>query len=181
MYHGLDLAPPEDVVPSEWAMVCVVAASEQSHRARAHVRLISGVFAPLTLPVALSPQSVRIQIEIEASWPSILTLAEPALALDADAAFVPVASHRLHLFNGTRIDATGGLRAACFVGALVVQISGIDSADFGPGARIRMALRRDRFDSLSSDDPVLAGFANPERSLRAGIAALDVRAKALPR
>lgn len=179
MVHVLDVAPSKYAVPSEWAMVCVVGAPEGSHRARGHVRLPSGAFASIELPVALVPLTTRIQIEIETAWPAVLTLADVAVACDAGAPLTFVAPDGLHVFNGNRVDATGGLHVLCITGTLVVQISGIEPSAFGPGARLCLTLRCDPVVPLSVGDPVLAGFAHPERALRAGIAALDLRARAL--
>ena len=179
MSHRVDVALHEVVVPSQWATVCVVGAPALHHRARQHVRLASGEPATLTLPLFLAPGAVRVQIEIESTWPAVIGIDAVALSVEAGDPFAPVHPSRFELFNAHRVADAAGFEALCVAGSLIVQITGIDPLGFGPGARLRLRVRRSEARTLGVADPVLAEFARPERSVRATIAHLRSRADAL--
>jgi len=181
MSHRVDVALLEDAVPSRWTTICVVGAPVERHRARQYARLPADVPKPMTFPLFLGPEATRIQIEIESAWPAVISVDDAGLSHGESEPFVPVPSDRLEIFNGNRVGAAAGASALCVAGLLTIQITGIDPAAFGPGARLRFRVRRTPVVPLAADDPVLAEFSHPERAVRASLARLHARAGALVR
>jgi hypothetical protein len=181
MEHPTDVARRTLDVPSPWTTICVVGAPTQHHRARRHIRLVAGGAAEVDLPVYLAPTATRIQIEIEAAWPAILSIEDAALRSDADSPFESVSAGRFVLYNAQRIPSQGGASALCVAGTMTWQIVEVDALTFGSGARLRMRVRRTPAVPLSANDPAMAEFARPERAVRAQIARLASRVGALVR
>lgn len=121
----------------------------------------------LRMPISMDEAATRIQLEIIASEPALISFESIRIEPMSDGRAFDVENERLVAYNAWLLPHRDtSIRLATLGGTAALQIKDVVASD-ADGATLVLRMWCAPFVPLGPGDPVMTSFAHPERGIRA--------------